>query len=72
MDIVILILTIIGIIAAVVFGFLQVIVPFVKREVSFSKRFPFVASLEAVERSSYHGSLGIAYACLGNKENAIR
>ena len=53
MDIVILILTIIGIIAAVVFGFLQVIVPFVKREVRFSKRFPFVVSLEAVERSSY-------------------
>ena len=53
MDIVILILTIIGIVAAVVFGFLQVIVPFVKREVRFSKRFPFVASLEAAEKSRY-------------------
>jgi len=41
MGVVVLILTIIGIVVAIVFGFLQVTVPFVKREVRLSKKFPF-------------------------------
>ncbi len=47
MDIVSLLLTIIGIIIAMVFGYLQVVVPFIKGEVKFSKHFPFVESPEA-------------------------
>lgn len=50
MDVVILLLTIVGIVVAIIFGFLQVVVPFVKREVRLSKRFPFVTSLEAAEK----------------------
>lgn len=48
MDIVSLLLTIIGIIIAMVFGYLQVVVPFIKGEVRFSKHFPFVESPEAL------------------------
>ena len=48
MDIVYLLLTILGIIIAIIFGYLEVIVPFIKREVRFSRRFPFVESAEAV------------------------
>ena len=47
MDIVSLLLTIIGIIIAIIFGYLQVVVPFIKGEVRFSKHFPFVESPEA-------------------------
>lgn len=46
MDVVYLLLTIIGIIIAIIFGYLEVIVPFIKREVRLSKRFPFVESTE--------------------------
>ena len=42
MELIFLILTIIALVATVVFGFLQVIVPFIKGEVRLSKRFPFV------------------------------
>jgi len=44
MDPITLILTIVGIIIALVFGYLQVIVPFTKKEVKFTKKFPFVVS----------------------------
>jgi hypothetical protein len=47
MDPITLILTIIGIIVAITFGYLQVIVPFIKKEVKFAKRFPFVVGVEA-------------------------
>lgn len=46
MDPITLILTIIGIIVAIIFGYLQVIVPFTKKEVKFAKRFPFVVGVE--------------------------
>ncbi|UCG91641.1 MAG: tetratricopeptide repeat protein [candidate division WOR-3 bacterium] len=48
MDILSITLTIIGIIIAIIFGYLQVVVPFIKREVRLSKRFPFVETAEAV------------------------
>lgn len=51
MDVVVLILTIIGVVVAIVFGFLQVIVPFVKREVRLSNKSSFVKSPEAGEKS---------------------
>jgi len=41
-----LILTIIGLIIMAVIGYLQVIVPFIKGEVKFSKRWPFVVSVK--------------------------
>jgi TolB-like protein/Flp pilus assembly protein TadD len=44
-ELIFLILTIIAIIVAIVFGFLQVVVPFVKGEVTFTKRYPFVISV---------------------------
>jgi tetratricopeptide (TPR) repeat protein/TolB-like protein len=47
MDIISLVLTILGIIIAIIFGYLQVVVPFIKGEVRLSKRFPFVESAEA-------------------------
>ncbi len=47
MDIIFLSLTILGIIIAIIFGYLQVVVPFIKGEVRFSKRFPFVETAEA-------------------------
>lgn len=47
MEIVFLLLTIFGIIIALVFGYLQVVVPFTKGEVRFSKRLPFVETAEA-------------------------
>jgi len=47
MDILSLLLTILGIIVAIIFGYLQVIVPFIKRDVRFSRHFPFVESAEA-------------------------
>jgi tetratricopeptide (TPR) repeat protein len=47
MDVLSIILTIIGIIIAIIFGYLQVVVPFIKGEVRLSKRFPFVESAEA-------------------------
>ncbi len=47
MDVIFLLLTILGIIIAIIFGYLQVVVPFIKGEVRFSKRFPFVETTEA-------------------------
>ena len=47
MEVIFLSLTILGIIIAIIFGYLQVVVPFIKREVSFSKRFPYVETAEA-------------------------
>ena len=46
MELVFLLLTVIALIATVVFGFLQVVVPFIKGEVRLSKRFPFVEGAE--------------------------
>lgn len=46
MDVVFLFLTILGIIIAIIFGYLQVVVPFIKSEVRLSKRFPFVKTAE--------------------------
>jgi len=45
MELIFLILTILAIIVAIVFGFLQVVVPFVKGEVTFTKKYPFVVSV---------------------------
>ncbi len=47
MELVFLSLTILGIIIAIIFGYLQVAVPFIKGEVRMSKRFPFVESTQA-------------------------
>jgi len=54
MDIISLLLTILGIIVAVIFGYLQVVVPFIKGEVRFSKHFPFVESAEAAAVAKPH------------------
>jgi len=48
MEVVFLLLTIVAILATTIFGFLQVVIPFIKGEVRFSKRFPYV---EAVEKA---------------------
>lgn len=48
MDPIALILTIAGIIIAIIIGYLQIIVPFTKKEVKFSRRFPFVISTTEV------------------------
>ncbi len=48
MELVFLLLTILGIIIAIIFGYLQVVVPFIKGEVRFSKKLPFVETAEAV------------------------
>jgi tetratricopeptide (TPR) repeat protein len=42
MDLIFLILTILSIIITIIFGYLQVVVPLIKGEVRFSKRFPFL------------------------------
>jgi len=44
MELLFLLLTIVGVIIALIFGYLQVIVPFTKKEVKFAKKFPFVVS----------------------------
>jgi tetratricopeptide (TPR) repeat protein len=49
-ELVFLLLTIIALVATIVFGFLQVVVPFIKEEVRLSKKFPFVESGEAVPK----------------------
>lgn len=54
MDVVFLLLTILGIIIAIIFGYLQVAVPFIKGEVRLSKRFPFVESAEAAPAVAPH------------------
>ncbi|MBN2620151.1 tetratricopeptide repeat protein [candidate division WOR-3 bacterium] len=46
MEIVSIVITLIAIIATVVFGYFQIIVPFVKKEVRLSKEFPFVESTD--------------------------
>jgi len=46
MELVFLLLTIVGIIIAVIFGYLQVVVPFIKGEVRLSRSFPFVETAE--------------------------
>jgi len=51
LDLIFLALTIVGIVVAIVFGFLQVIVPFVKGEVRFSKKYPFVISVTGSNES---------------------
>ena len=48
MGIILLIIAILGVIVAIVVGFLQFIVPFVKKEVKFTEKFPFVASTSEV------------------------
>ncbi len=45
MDPLTLILTIVGLLIAIIFGYFQVIVPFVKGEVKFSKTWPFVTKI---------------------------
>lgn len=45
MDLLTLILTIVGLLIAAIFGFLQVITPFAKGEVKFSKTWPFVTKI---------------------------
>jgi len=47
LDLVFLVLSVVGIVVAITFGFLQVVVPFVKGEVKFSKKYPFVRSVES-------------------------
>ncbi len=46
MEIISIIITIIALIATVVFGYLQIIVPFVRKEVRLSKKFPFVETTD--------------------------
>jgi tetratricopeptide (TPR) repeat protein/TolB-like protein len=46
MEFIFLLLTIIALLATIIFGFLQVVIPFIKKEVRFSKRFPFVEGVE--------------------------
>ncbi len=48
MELAFLIIAIAGLIATVILGFLQVIVPFLKGEVVFSKKFPFVTATQRV------------------------
>jgi len=54
MELVFLLLTILGIIIAIIFGYLQVVVPFIKGEVRLSKRFPFVESAETEPAKEPH------------------
>jgi tetratricopeptide (TPR) repeat protein len=49
-ELVFLLLTIIALLATIVFGFLQIIVPFIKGEVRLSKKFPFVEGAEATPK----------------------
>jgi TolB-like protein/Flp pilus assembly protein TadD len=46
LDLIFLVLSVIGVVVAIVFGFLQVIIPFVKGEVRFSEKYPFVINVE--------------------------
>jgi tetratricopeptide (TPR) repeat protein len=48
MELAFLIIAIAGLIATVIFGFLQVVIPFLKGEVIFSKKFPFVTAIGRV------------------------
>lgn len=48
MEFAFLIIAIAGLIATVIFGFLQVVIPFLKGEVIFSKKFPFVTAVDRV------------------------
>lgn len=54
MELIFLLLTILGIIIAIIFGYLQVVVPFIKGEVRFSRRFPFVETAEAAPAAKPH------------------
>ena len=47
LDLLFLVLTIVGIVVALIVGYLQLIVPFVKGEVKLSKKFPFVTKLQS-------------------------
>lgn len=44
MDLVFVIIAIIGLIVTIIFGFIQVVIPFIKGEVKLSKRWPFIIS----------------------------
>jgi len=46
MEIVSIIITLIALIATVVFGYLQIVVPFIRHEVRLSKKFPFIESAD--------------------------
>jgi len=48
MELIFLLLTILGIVVAIIFGYLQVAVPFIKGEVRISRRFPFIETTEGV------------------------
>ncbi|UCG92797.1 MAG: tetratricopeptide repeat protein, partial [candidate division WOR-3 bacterium] len=48
MELAFLIIAIAGLIATLILGFLQVIIPFLKGEVTFSKKFPFVTATQRV------------------------
>ncbi len=51
MELIFLILTIIGVVVAIIFGFLQVVVPFVKGEIKFCRKYPFVRSVETAKQT---------------------
>ncbi|UCG92674.1 MAG: tetratricopeptide repeat protein [candidate division WOR-3 bacterium] len=40
-----LVIAVVGLIATIIFGFLQVVIPFLRGEVKFSKRFPFITNV---------------------------
>jgi TolB-like protein/tetratricopeptide (TPR) repeat protein len=44
-DLIFLVLSVIGVVVAIIFGFLQVVIPFVKGEVKFSRKYPFVRNV---------------------------
>jgi tetratricopeptide (TPR) repeat protein len=46
MEIVSIVITLIALLATVVFGYLQIVVPFIKKEVRISKKFPYIESTE--------------------------
>lgn len=50
MEIVSIIITLIALIATVVFGYLQIVVPFINKEVRLAKKFPFVESTETPKK----------------------
>jgi len=54
MDPLTLTLTIIGLIAVILIGYFQVVVPFVKGEVKFSRRWPFVVSVKGTTTEDTH------------------
>ncbi len=53
MELIIIIISIIGVIVAIIFGYFQLVIPFIKGDVKLSRRFPFVTRLKTTptERS---------------------